>query len=211
MKRADITGKIFGRLKALSFKYVKNKNSYWKCICECGKVVIVSYANLMRGKTKSCGCLNKELTIKRNLIHGKTNTRLYRIWENMRTRCYNSKTINFHLYGGRGIKVCEEWKNDFISFYNWAMYNGYKKGLSIDRIDNDGNYEPKNCRWATEKQQSRNTRTNRLIKIRGEIHCFSEWVEKLKLTQSALRYRINKNWSEERILNTPLRRINGKR
>ena len=211
MKRADITGKMFGRLKALSFEYVKNKNSYWKCICECGKVVIVSYANLMRGTTKSCGCLNKELILKRNLIHGKTNTRLYRIWENMRTRCYNSKTINFHLYGGREIKVCEEWKNDFLAFYNWSMNNGYKKGLSIDRIDNDGNYEPKNCRWATEKQQSRNTRTNRLIKIKGEIHCFSEWVEKLKLTQSALRYRINKNWSEERILNTPLRRSNGKR
>lgn len=210
MKRANITGKIFGRLKALSFEYVKNKNSYWKCICECGKVVIVSYANLMRGTTKSCGCLNKELTLKRNLIHGKTNTRLYRIWGNMRTRCYNNKTINFHLYGGKGVNVCEEWKNNFLNFYNWALSNGYKDNLTIDRIDGNGNYEPSNCRWVTRMQQSRNICNNRLIKLKGEIHCLSEWVEKLNLTQSALRYRINQKWSEERILNTPLRRSNGK-
>ena len=150
------------------------------------------------------------MLIKRNLKHGKTGTRLYRIWLNMKTRCNNPKTIEFKNYGGRGIKVCHEWQ-DFEQFYVWAIENKYNDKLTLDRINNNGNYEPNNCRWATPKQQARNMQTNRVIEFKGKKYCFIELVEKLNLTRSALWYRLNKNWSEEKIINTPLRRRDGNR
>ena len=154
----DITGQKFGRLTALHRLHnTKGRMSKWLCVCECGNFVEVRLNSLTSGLTKSCGCLKKD---NHYVKHSKKNTRLYRTWKSMKSRCYNNHVDRYPNYGGRGIKVCDEWLNDFMSFYNWAMANGYDDKLTIDRINVDGNYEPNNCRWVDMKQQLRNTQRN---------------------------------------------------
>lgn len=139
---------------------------------------------------------NKQLT-----KHNKYNSRIYRIWRGMKDRCYNINSKDYKNYGGRGIVVCDEWLNDFMSFYNWSMNNGYDDSLTIDRIDVNGNYEPSNCRWVTQKQQQRNRRNNKLFTYNGEVHYLSEWCELLHLNQNTIYNRINNlNYSIERAL-----------
>lgn len=147
--KLNLVGKTFGRLTVISEHHSDGKHLYWLCQCSCGKETVISGDSLKQGFTKSCGCLNSELTSQRNTIHGKSKERLYCIWRNMKYRCFNSHAVNFHSYGERGITVCDEWKNDFQVFYDWAMSNGYQDDLTIDRINNDGNYEPSNCQWIT--------------------------------------------------------------
>ena len=147
----DYINKKYERLTII--KFVKNKR-FVECKCDCGNVKDIDFYNLKRGAIKSCGCYNREL----HSIHNKCETRLYRIRRNMKKRCYNKNAKEYNLYGGRGITVCEEWKNNFQSFYDWAMGNGYEEHLTIDRINNDGNYEPSNCRWTTQSIQTRNQR-----------------------------------------------------
>ena len=127
----------------------------------CGTEFKTTLNNVKRGKTKSCGCYQKRRTSESNKTHGLQNTRIYNIWTKIKGRTLNIKNRQFPYYGGRGITICEEWKNDFMSFYNWAMSNGYSEELSIDRIDNDGNYCPENCRWTTPTIQNRNQRTRK--------------------------------------------------
>lgn len=149
MAFADLTGRRFGRLVAL--RRAENDSggrTVWECRCDCGTIKCIRAAALTQGLTKSCGCLR----------HGKSKTRLYHIWANMIQRCENPKSNRFHLYGGRGVSVCKEWREDFMNFYSWAIQNGYTDTLSIDRIDADGNYEPSNCRWATMSEQNKNRR-----------------------------------------------------
>lgn len=152
----DLTGKTFGRLTVLKKSENKGNRRMWLCQCECGSIKIISAANLMGGKTLSCGCYQKEQTSKAKKIHGEKEERLYRIWKNMKSRCYCSNKPDYHRYGGRGIEVCEEWKDNYLAFKEWALANGYKENLSIDRIDFDRNYEPDNCRWTTQRVQARN-------------------------------------------------------
>lgn len=162
MPKRNWSGTKFGRWTVLSFLYKKGSNSYWLCRCSCGAIRPVQINNLTSGKTKSCGCLKVEL----QTIHGDTRrgekVRLYRIWRHILSRCQDKNNHEYHRYGGRGITVCEEWKIYKI-FKNWALMHGYDDTLTIDRINNDGNYEPSNCRWITRGHNS--SRSNR-----GEGH-----------------------------------------
>lgn len=175
----DLTGKTINNLFVIKrVENTKSGNTRWLCKCICGKEFITNGTAIRIGHTKSCGCLRKEKTSGKNCIlykHGLYRTRLYKTWHNMIQRCSNKNNIHFKNYGGRGIKVCDDWKNDFLSFYNWAINNGYKDNLTIDRIDVNGNYEPSNCRWVTMKEQSNNRTSNHLITFNNETHNMMEW------------------------------------
>lgn len=196
-KIKDLAGQKFGRLTAIEY-LGKNK---WLCKCECGNEVEVRGTFLQNGHTQSCGCYHKEQARAYSTKHGMKGTRLYRIWNRMKDRCNNVNNYDYARYGERGIKVCDAWLTDFEAFHDWAMNNGYQDGLTIDRIDVDGNYEPDNCRWATSKQQARNTTRNRYYTINGETHCLSEWCEILNLKYSKISKRITRyKWPIEQAL-----------
>lgn len=206
MALIDLTGQRFGRLVAVK-QVGKNKSGYqlWLCKCDCGGESVANYHNLKNNHTQSCGCLRKERTIEANTTHGLRKTRLYRTWHHMRERCHYPKDARYAQYGGRGVIVCDEWKNDFQAFYDWAMDNGYRDDLSIDRIDVNGNYEPSNCRWTTLEVQANNKRTSHLITIGGETLTLSQWLAKAKLTRRAFYDRVKKGMSEEQAILAPKR------
>lgn len=155
----DLAGQRFGRLIALCDTGKRRAGKpLWKCRCDCGKTVEVASGNLVSGNSKSCGCASVEKLMERNVTHGGSGTRLHRIWDSMKTRCTNPNSKTFKYYGGRGISVCTEWLHDFTAFRDWALANGYRDDLTLDRIDTDGNYGPTNCRWATWHEQRMNQR-----------------------------------------------------
>lgn len=160
----DLTGQRFGMLTVTGRCGLdaSRKNALWFCECDCGDGTITSTSHLKSGHTKSCGCQNgvskNNIATRFKPTHGLSGTRLYSIWHHMKQRCNNPKATKYHLYGGRGIAVCEVWDQDFLPFYDWAIANGYRDDLTIDRVDCDGNYEPSNCRWATVVEQNRNRR-----------------------------------------------------
>ena len=187
----DIAGMQFGRLTVIRCCQSKNHKRYWECICACGNTCIIRQDQIITGKTKSCGCLSKDVKAesarlakkrrdaKESLKQGKkqrhllkaNNPRLYRIWQGMKSRCYYPKNKCFNSYGARGIQICEEWKNSFSTFAIWALSHGYADDLTIDRIDVDGNYHPLNCRWITMKEQQKNKRKRLPVQEGGANGC----------------------------------------
>ena len=206
MKCEDLTNKRFGRLTVLNYDCHRNGKVIWKCRCDCGNIAYVCNGNLVNHKTESCGCLRKEKLVNRSVTHHLTNTRIYKIWIDIKKRCYNNKYTRYIDYGGRGISVCDEWKNDFQNFYDWAMQNGYSDELSIDRINNDGNYEPNNCRWTDKKTQNNNTRRNHYITYNGKTLTMSQWAELLNIEYCTLKSRIKRGWNIEKALTTPTKK-----
>lgn len=201
-KKADLTGKRFGRLTVINEEQIRLGGSVvWLCKCDCGNYTKVRANHLKRGGVVSCGCYNREIITR----HGLSNTRLHHTWACMLDRCTNPNAQEAENYIGRGIKVCDEWLNSFEAFAEWAYANGFdenaKRGdCTLDRIDNDGDYEPNNCRWVTAKQQARNRRSNTVLEWNGEKHCLAEWAELLKEPYAKLLSRHRRGWSTQEIL-----------
>ena len=197
----DLTGQRFGRLVAVERVEGKNNHTRWLCKCDCGKEIIAHKTSLDSGRTKSCGCLRSAVSRAKATKHGQAGSRIYNIWANIKTRCYNKNALRFKDYGSRGITMCDEWKNDFQTFYDWAMASGYREDLTIDRIDSDGNYEPSNCRWSTQTEQQNNKRGNVVVLYQGEEHTIAEWAKIKNIPYHTLRNRITSlGWSVERAM-----------
>lgn len=203
MPLIDLTGKRFGRLEVIKQgEKTKAGNIRWICKCDCGNETAVLGENLRYGHTKSCGCLHSEVTTK----HGGSDSRLYTIWSLMKRRCLTKTASDYARYGGRGITVCEEWINDFSSFYDWAVNNGYKPHLTLDRRNNNGSYSPENCHWATAKEQQNNTRFNHLLTYNGRTLTIAQWSEETEIPYATLLTRIKRGWSVERSLTEPIKK-----
>ena len=210
-KTADLTGKRFGRLVVLKREDIISKSGKksvaWRCKCDCGNYTVIRAGNLASGSTKSCGCLANECNPPIMVKHNGSKSRLYSIWKGIKGRCLNKNLKAYHYYGGRGIKICDEWKNDFASFRDWALQNGYSKNLTIDRIDVNGNYEPSNCRWATWKEQANNTRSNRYINYKGKKYSLSEGARLANMDYRIFCNRLYNGWSVEKAVESPWKRI----
>lgn len=215
-KSYDMVGKRFNRLVVIKHYDNNRKNGVkWLCMCNCGQEVIVLGSSLRKGNTKSCGCLQREIAAilcKKRTSHGQARrgktTLLYWVHQGMIRRCYNSKHKSWSEYGGRGIKVCKRW----LKFENFDkdMGEGWKPGLQIDRKNNDEEYSPENCYWATSEQQARNKRNNHLITFNGKTQCMTAWSEEIKISVQTLSSRFRYGWSVERTLTEPLRKDKGK-
>ena len=202
----DLTGRKFGRLTAET-PIRKNGKVYWICRCECGNAKEVSSGNLVTGAVMSCGCLQRERSAEhcRSMAtHKMFGTRLYRIWNGMNDRCYNPHHPYYDRYGGRGIKVCDEWKSDKSRFFAWAKSNGYSDSLSIDRISNDGDYEPSNCRWVTMHEQQLNRSSNHIVTVDGVSLPITEMCERLSIKYETYSSRRRYGWSEYDALTKPV-------
>lgn len=189
-EREDITGKRFGRLTVIKYDHDDiHRNSYWLCECDCGNKTVVTRGDLTSGNTTSCGCYQIECIRERSTRHGMSRTPLYKVWRDMRTRCENEHSTAYHRYGGRDIMVCDEWE-EFENFHHWAMDNGYERGLTIDRINNDDNYSPTNCRWVTMSIQGNNRSSNHIVEYKGIKHNIMEWSKIFGVNYNTLRQRI---------------------
>jgi len=196
----DLTGQVFGKLTAVEIAGRSEKGSIlWLCNCECGNTYTVASAYLVRGSTKSCGCYRGG--------HGLSGTKLYQVYNNILTRLNNPNHPQYKDYGGRGISICDEWAKPgegMVNFYNWAVNNGYKEGLTIDREDVNGDYSPENCRWVTMKDQCDNRRSTRRITYKGETKSAKAWSLSLGGSSDLVIGRLKLGWSEEEAVSTPI-------
>jgi hypothetical protein len=189
----DVTGQKFYKLTAIKVMFTRNKMAHWLFRCDCGNEKVIRLNAITHGTTRSCGCLaTKDARAKKSTKHGMHKSRLYRIRQFMIQRCINPKHDSYYLYGGKGINVCDEWMNSFESFHAWAMSNGYKDSLSIDRIDSNHDYEPSNCRWATQREQATNRRTSIIIGWEGKSGTIQWWSEQVGIHHATLWYRYKK-------------------
>ena len=192
--KRNLTGNKYGRLFVISFACRRRGRTMFVCACSCGSIVEVQSGHLVSGDTKSCGCLKLELVRSRPITHKLSRTRLYYIWSHMKGRCLRKKDVGWKDYGGRGISICAEWIDSFESFRDWAFSRGYSSTLTIDRIDNNGNYTPDNCRWVTPTINARNKRNNRIIEYQGRRQPISAWAGELGMTESIIRHRISRGY-----------------
>lgn len=205
MKLNDLTGKRFGHLTVLHrgddrVSKSGRKRITWDCECDCGNIVNIFADSLIGNKTRSCGCKKQEMranTCEYEYVH---NTRLYGIWNSMKDRCLNKNSVPYKHYGGRGITVCQEWLHDFIAFREWSYSNGYAENLTLDRVDNDGNYSPDNCRWVDRSAQANNRRSNRLLTYNGETHNVTQWASILGISPKTIFSRIYTGKTVEEVL-----------
>lgn len=205
----DLKGQRFGKILVKEYVGSENKRSMWLCLCDCGKEKIISSKNILTNNVRSCGCLKEKGFIKGDVVKGACGNRLYKVYKDMIHRCYYPSEKEYKNYGGRGIKVCDEWLADFHSFSKWAFENGYDINapfgkFTIDRIDNDGNYEPSNCRWVDMKTQLNNTSCNVKLTANGETMTIAQWARKLSVNDRTLQSRHRKGMSDEEIINKPI-------
>ena len=211
-------GRRFGRLVVLSraddrILNCGKRRILWNVRCDCGNERVVGTHSLFSGETQSCGCLGRERVGNAHRKHGQSGTRLYNLWNTIKARCEYATVNGYKNYGGRGIKVCDEWRNNYQAFRDWAYENGYdenapKGQYTIDRIDVNGNYEPSNCRWIDNKTQQNNRRNNHFLELNGEKHTVKEWSEITGLKTVTILSRIQRGWDTQRVLQDPLK-ING--
>ena len=215
-KPVDLTGQRFGMLTVLGVSkdvYIDPKRGShykkWDCKCDCGRIISVRTSALTcggnsRGHTRSCGCERMQHMLETRIIHGESKTRIYKIWIGIKKRCYNKNCKSYENYGGRGIRVCEEWENDYEAFKKWSLENGYNDLLTVDRVNVDGDYSPENCRWVNHHVQANNTRSNRLITFNGKTQTLSDWASEYNINYSTLFSRLYRGWSIEESLLTPI-------
>ena len=207
-KRMSIeTGTRYGMLTIIKevepYYYRGHPFRQFLCQCDCGATSITTLNRLRQGKVLSCGCLKGTTHSKYKEL---TKTRIYNIWSSMKQRCYYPNAISYPNYGGRGIGICQEWKDSFKAFYDWAMEHGYNDDLTIDRIDYNGNYEPSNCKWSTVKEQAQNKRNNIVLELNGEKHTIAEWGRITGFKVGTLQNRKYAGWSDKKTLTYPLRK-----
>jgi hypothetical protein len=218
MKRTtvfDLTSKKIGRWSVVNRadNIISRGRSFvaWECLCSCGEIKIVTASSLLTGRSNSCGCLRTEMAVLRKTKHGQgkkgAESRAYRSWSSMKTRCLNPKSKFYSHYGGRGIEICPEWVSSFESFFRDMGMP--EKGLTIEREDNNLGYFKGNCKWVPRKIQNRNKRTNRILNFQGKEKCLSEWSEETKLKRETISNRLDAGWSVEKALQTPARKYGG--
>ena len=200
----NLTGKRFGSLTAvlrLDERTSDGKVQYL-CKCDCGNTKVATATNLNTGRAKSCGCQSWKKKYKP--FSFKDDMRIYSVWYDIKRRCEDDRRDDYERYGGRGIAVCEEW-HDFQNFLDWVKDNGYRKGLTIDRIDNNKGYSPNNCRLVDQKGQANNKRNNHLITLKGVTKTMAEWARELEIPYTTIRARQRRGWSDEDSLLKPIR------
>lgn len=201
----NLVGQRYGRLVVLEQAESHKGRIAWLCQCDCGNTKIVSGKQLRNGITSSCGCYRKEVATDRATKHKLCGTSLYHVYWNMKKRCYNESCDHYQWYGKEGKTICDEWleKDGFSNFVDWALANGYKKGLQIDRIDNSVGYSPENCRWVTPSKNCRNKRNNHYITIQDETKTLSDWCDLYNVSFSLVSSRLSRGWDPLKALTTP--------
>lgn len=199
----DETGNVYGKLTVIGFAGIRSDHrAFWHCRCECGKLIETAGVSLRRGNSRSCGCTNATLG-------SRSGSPEHRIWAAMKSRCYNSKTPYYHNYGGRGITICQRWRESFLNFLADMGPKPFPEA-TIERVDNDAGYSKENCRWATRLEQGQNTRKAQMLTYNGETMCLSAWARRLGINLSTLACRLKRGWSIPKALTT-LPRQNGPR
>ena len=193
----------FGRLLVLEeVGRTKSGSTTWRCLCDCGNEKAISSSSLRHSGTQSCGCIKQEQRLSQK-IHGETHSPIHRLWAGMKNRCNNPNNHKYERYGARGIRVCSEWASSYEAFRDWCLSNGYRPGLTIERLNVDGDYSPENCIFATQKVQQNNRSNNHRITYNGANHTMSEWADLLGMSYKMLEHRLNRGWTVDEAFSIP--------